>query len=88
MASCAEAAHCFSKCQITKLDRNMNGVPCENLCGQTPEAMCDRIRRAPMFMSEGRLSIGSPAKRVRTAAMKVPDTEMAGQPELQIPARF
>src|SRR5215510_7457202 len=58
MASCAEAAHYYSKCEVTKLDRNMNGVPCENLCGQKPEAMCARIRRAPMFMSEGRMSIG------------------------------
>jgi hypothetical protein len=59
MASCAEAAHYFSKCQAIKLDRNMNGVPCENLYGQKPGEMCDRIRRAPMFMSEGQMSIGS-----------------------------
>jgi len=59
MASCAEAAHYFFECDVTKLDRNKNGIPCENLCGQESKSMCDHIQRTPMFVSEGRLSIGS-----------------------------
>jgi hypothetical protein len=71
MASCAEAAHYFFECGVSKLDGSpggpKNGIPCETLCVQRSSEsdaekmkdMCDRIKRAPMFMSEGRLSIGS-----------------------------
>src|SRR5215472_14402962 len=66
MASCAEAAHYF-ECGMKELDGDGNGVPCEILCMRQPASkditqrkkdMCDRIRRAPEFMSEGRMSHG------------------------------
>jgi hypothetical protein len=67
MATCAEAAHYFFKCGVERLDGHpKNGIPCEKLCvraskdstAQKKQEMCDRIRRAPMFMSEGRMSVG------------------------------
>lgn len=33
MASCAEAYHYLNKCGLTRLDRDGDGVPCENVCG-------------------------------------------------------
>lgn len=33
MASCEEAEYYFSQCGLRRLDRDGNGVPCENLCG-------------------------------------------------------
>ena len=33
MVSCAEAQHYFTQCANKRLDRDGNGVPCENLCG-------------------------------------------------------
>jgi hypothetical protein len=32
MASCAEAEFYLGQCGVTGLDRNGDGVPCENLC--------------------------------------------------------
>lgn len=32
MKSCAEAKYHFKQCGIKKLDRDRDGVPCENLC--------------------------------------------------------
>lgn len=33
MVSCEEAEHYFTQCGNKRLDRDGNGVPCENLCG-------------------------------------------------------
>ena len=32
MSSCAEARHYLTQCGITRLDRDGDGIPCENLC--------------------------------------------------------
>ena len=59
-------AHYFFECDVAKLDRNDNKVPCETLCGQKTDEMCDRIKRAPMFTSNSRMSITSTPAVCRT----------------------
>lgn len=34
MRSCAEARYKLEKCGHTKLDRDGDGIPCENVCGK------------------------------------------------------
>jgi hypothetical protein len=33
MTSCAEAQHFYKNCGLNRLDRDRDGIPCENLCG-------------------------------------------------------
>lgn len=68
MASCAEAMHSFEVCHVDDLDGSpRNGIPCQALCGDDVATMCDRVRRAPFFISDGRMSKSSgPASCNRT----------------------
>lgn len=34
MSSCAEARHYMNDCGMDKLDRDGDGIPCENVCGK------------------------------------------------------
>lgn len=34
MDSCAEAYYFLEQCDLTRLDRDKNGVPCESICGK------------------------------------------------------
>lgn len=36
MSSCSEAYFCMKECGLTRLDGDLNGVPCEDICG-TPQ---------------------------------------------------
>jgi hypothetical protein len=33
LTSCADAMHYFKDCGLDRLDRDKDGVPCENICG-------------------------------------------------------
>jgi hypothetical protein len=63
MASCAEAVHYLKACNYAELDGRAhgpkNGIPCENLCGGTVAAKCERLKNAPHFMNAGRMSKGA-----------------------------
>lgn len=39
MSSCSEAYHKFKVCGNKGLDRDKDGVPCENVCGKTISSM-------------------------------------------------
>jgi len=34
MRNCREACYYFLKCGLSKLDRDKDGIPCENVCSQ------------------------------------------------------
>lgn len=58
MSSCAEAHYKFTVCHDSGLDRDKDGVPCENVCGKTLEIYFGRLRalgispEAPMMQGE------------------------------------
>lgn len=47
MESCAEAVYHLTTCNQYQLDKNANGVPCEDKCGKTPEDMKARMKERP-----------------------------------------
>lgn len=47
MRTCAEAYHHFSACGMANLDRDNDGIPCEDACGKTIGAMQARINAEP-----------------------------------------
>lgn len=42
--SCSEAHHKWKQCGDVSLDRDDDGIPCENFCGKTINTMMSRIR--------------------------------------------
>lgn len=47
MRTCAEAYHHFSACGMQELDRDNDGIPCEDACGKTIAQMEARIKAEP-----------------------------------------
>ncbi len=47
MRTCAEAYHHYSACGMDKLDRDNDGIPCEDACGKTISQMHSRIAAEP-----------------------------------------
>ena len=41
--SCREAVHSWCVCGYRRADRDKDGVPCENVCGQSNAASLERI---------------------------------------------
>lgn len=44
MSSCSEAYYKFTECGAKGLDRDKDGVPCENVCGKTVGVMQQRLQ--------------------------------------------
>lgn len=45
MSSCSEAYYRFKTCGQKKLDRDDDGIPCENVCGKTISQMNEKLKR-------------------------------------------
>ncbi len=45
MSSCSEAYYKFTECGKKGLDRDKDGVPCENVCGKTVSAMQQLLQK-------------------------------------------
>ena len=45
MASCSEATFHWKQCGMGKLDRDRDGIPCENVCGKTTSVMQQRLKQ-------------------------------------------
>lgn len=43
MANCAEATYYLQACDLTRLDGDSDGIPCETLCGKTAETHQTRL---------------------------------------------
>lgn len=45
MVSCSEAHYKWKQCGISRLDRDKDGIPCENKCGKTKSAMQRKLEK-------------------------------------------
>lgn len=45
MRSCKLANYCFRSCGKRRLDRDKDGIPCENICGKTKRQFKIRVKR-------------------------------------------
>lgn len=52
MRSCAEAWHQFTVCGDSDRDRNSDGIPCENICGDTHEMLRARLAEEGVSVAE------------------------------------
>ncbi|MEM7399145.1 MAG: excalibur calcium-binding domain-containing protein [Pseudomonadota bacterium] len=43
MRDCAEALHYLKECNVGRLDRDGDGIPCEKLCGKDQETLQRRV---------------------------------------------
>lgn len=64
MRTCSEAVHYHTQCGLSDLDRNNNGIPCEDVCGKSIETMHERMASQPY--SPSKLSQLEPAEPVTT----------------------
>lgn len=58
MRTCAEAYHHYSACGMTDLDRDDDGIPCEDACGKTIPQMQSRIAAQPYASSSTSTALG------------------------------
>lgn len=49
MASCAEAVFQLRQCGAARRDRDEDGIPCESICGNTLEAMRQKLQGSDAF---------------------------------------
>ena len=78
MSSCAEAHHKYSVCNYKSLDRDKDGIPCENLCGDSLTIYKKRLRAGEVLPS----SVAAPSTQsilVGNSSSDAPDMSCAGK---------